>query len=234
LTIPLMDKVLIPFQNGQKIDPDYVTLLLSGLLGSALLAWSLGWARTWLLALVSERIAADLRTTAFEHLLELSLDYFGGKRTGDLVSRIGSETDRISVFLSLHALDFATDVLMFAMTAAILFAINPWLSLVTLLPLPFIAWMIHPVRERLRTGFEKSDRVWGDVTSVLADTIPGIRVVKAFAQERREAGRFTEANRQNLMVNDRLNKTWSLFGPTVSLLTDIGLLVVWGFGIWQV
>lgn len=234
LTIPLMDKVLIPFQNGQRIDPGYVLLLLAGLLGSALLAWGLGWARTWLLALVSERIAADLRTTAFEHLLQLSLDYFGGKRTGDLVSRIGSETDRISVFLSLHALDFATDVLMFAMTAVILFSINPWLALATLLPLPFIAWMIHAVRDRLRTGFEKIDRVWGDVTSVLADVIPGIRVVKAFAQERREAQRFREANQANLAVNDKLNKTWSLFTPTVSLLTDVGLLVVWAFGIWLV
>ncbi len=234
LTIPLMDQVLIPFQTGQTIDRGYVVLLLSGLLGSALLAWGLGWARTWLLALVSERIAADLRTSAFEHLLSLSLDYFGAKRTGDLIARIGSETDRLSVFLSLHALDFATDVLMLGMTSIILFSINPWLALVTLLPLPFIAWMIHRVRDRLRTGFEKIDRVWGDVTNVLADSIPGIRVVKAFAQERREADRFKEANQLNLQVNDRLNKTWSLFTPTVTLLTDIGLLVVWAFGIWQV
>ncbi|MDP3206142.1 MAG: ABC transporter transmembrane domain-containing protein, partial [Hydrogenophaga sp.] len=234
LTIPLMDNVLIPFQNGQQIDTDYVALLLSGLLGAALVAWGLGWARTWLLALVSERIAADLRTSAFDHLLGLSLDYFGAKRTGDLIARIGSETDRLSVFLSLHALDFATDVLMLLMTSAILFSINPWLALVTLLPLPFIAWMIHRVRDRLRTGFEKIDRVWGDVTNVLADTIPGIRVVKAFAQERRESGRFHEANAQNLVVNDRINKTWSLFTPTVTLLTDIGLLVVWAFGIWQI
>ena len=140
LTIPLMDEVLIPFQNGQNIDPHYVMLLLSGLLGSALLAWGLGWARTWLLALVSERMAADLRTTAFEHLLELSLDYFGAKRTGDLMARIGSETDRISVFLSLHALDFATDVLMLGMTSVILFSINPWLALVTLLIKSVIEW----------------------------------------------------------------------------------------------
>jgi len=234
LTIPLMDKVLIPFQSGQRIEPGYVLLLLSGLLGSALLGWALSWWRTWLLALVSERIAADLRTASFEHLLGLSLDYFGGKRTGDLMARIGSETDRISVFLSLHALDFATDVLMIGMTAVILFSISPGLALVTLLPLPFIAWMIHLVRDRLRTGFEKIDRVWGDVTNVLADTIPGIRVVKAFAQERRETQRFRAANQQNLVVNDRLNKTWSLFSPTVSLLTDIGLLVVWAFGIWLV
>ncbi len=234
LTIPLMDDVLIPFQNGQQIDPMKVVWLLSGLLGAAIVAWGMGWARTWLLALVSERISADLRTATFEHLLHLSLDYFGSKRSGDLMARIGSETDRLSVFLSLHALDFATDVLMIGMTAVILFSINPALALVTLLPLPFIAWMIHLVRDRLRTGFEKIDRVWGEVTNVLADTIPGIRVVKAFAQERRETDRFRDANRHNLEVNDRLNKTWSLFSPTVSLLTEIGLLVVWAFGIWLV
>ena len=234
LTMPLMDEVLIPFQNGQAIDTEKVYLLLGGLLASALLAWALGWARTYLLALVSERIGADLRTTTFEHLMRLSLDYFGSKRTGDLMNRVGSETDRINVFLSLHALDFANDVLMIAMTAAILVSINPWLAAVTLIPLPFIAWLIHLVRDRLRTGFEKIDRVWGEVTNVLADTIPGIRVVKAFAQEKREADRFRAANQYNLEVNDKLNKTWSLFTPTVSLLTEIGLLVVWAFGIWLV
>jgi len=234
LTIPLMDDILIPYQNGKQIDPSLVALYLSGLFGAAVLAWGLSWAKTYILALVSERIGADLRTTTYEHLLRLSLEYFGGKRTGDLMSRIGSESDRICVFLSLHLLDFATDVLMIVMTATILFSINPWLALVTLLPLPIIAWMIHVVRDKLRTGFEKIDRVWGEVTNVLADTIPGIRVVKAFAQEKREADRFREANKQNLAVNDRLNKTWSLFSPTVSLLTELGLLVVWGFGIWQV
>ena len=234
LTMPLMDDVLIPYQNGAPIDPREVSLYLLGLLGAALLAWGLGWAKTYILALVSERIGADLRTTTYEHLLKLSLEYFGDRRTGDLIARIGNETDRINVFLSLHLLDFATDVLMILMTAVILFTINPTLAMVTLLPLPFIGWLIHVVRERLRTGFEKIDRVWAEVTNVLADTIPGIRVVKAFAQEDREATRFKDANRHNLMVNDRLNRVWALFSPTVTLMTEVGLLVVWGFGIWLV
>ena len=234
LTMPLMDKVLIPYQNGQPIDTARVTLYLSGLLGAALLAWVLGWARTYILALVSERIGADLRTTTYEHLLKLSQEYFGGKRTGDLMARIGSETDRINIFISLHFLDFVTDVLMIGMTTCILVSINPWLALVTLLPLPIIAWMIHAVRERLRTGFERVDRIWAEVTNVLADTIPGIRVVKAFAQENREAARFRAANVHNLEVNDKVNRVWSLFGPTVTLLTEVGLLIVWGFGIWQI
>ena len=234
LTMPLMDDVLIPYQNGKSIDPETVSWYLLGLLGSAIVAWSLGWIKTYILALVSERIGADLRTTTYQHLLKLSLEYFGGRRTGDLIARIGSETDRINVFLSLHLLDFATDILMIAMTAVILFSINPTLALVTLLPLPFIGWLIHVVRERLRTGFEKIDRVWSEVTNVLTDTIPGIRVVKAFAQEDREAQRFIDANKHNLAVNDRLNRVWSVFSPTVTLMTEVGLLVVWGFGIWLV
>ncbi|MFZ6675185.1 ABC transporter ATP-binding protein [Undibacterium sp. Xuan67W] len=234
LTKPLTDEVLIPYQNGQHVDPHLVSLYIGGLLGSAVLAWLLSWGKTYILALVSERIGADLRTTTYQHLLKLSLEYFGGKRTGDLMSRIGSESDRICVYLSLHLLDFATDVLMFVMTVVALLQINTKLALVTLLPLPIIAWMIHLVRDKLRTGFEKIDRVWGEVTNVLADTIPGIRVVKAFAQEKREAVRFREANKHNLAVNDKLNKVWSLFSPTVSFLTDLGILVVWAFGIWQV
>ena len=234
LTMPLMDEVLIPFQNGQEIDITLVTWYLGGLLVASLVAWGLGWMKTYILALVSERIGADLRSTAFDHLMRLSLEYFGGRRTGDLMTRIGAETDRLCLFLSLHLMEFATDVIMIVMTAVILFTIDPGLALATLLPLPFIAWLIHTVRDRLRLGFEKIDRVWSELTNVLADTIPGIRVVKAFAQENRESARFQEANRHNLAVNDRINFLWGLFSPTVTLMTEIGLLVVWAFGIWQV
>ena len=234
LTMPLMDKVLIPYENGLPIDTGMVKLLLAGLFGSALLAWGLGWAKTYILALVSERIGTDLRTITYDHLLNLSLEYFGGKRTGDLMARIGNESDRICLFLSLHLLDFATDVLMIAMTTVILISIDPWLALATLLPLPLIIWMIQSVRQKLSAGFEKVDRVWSQVSNILADTIPGIRVVKAFAQEKRESARFHQVNRHNLAVNDRINKIWSLFSPSVTLLTEVGLLVVWAFGIWQV
>ena len=235
LTIPIMDDILIPHQkSGQPIDASLVALYLGGLLLSALLAWGLGWARTWVMAKVSERIGADMRTTTYAHMLNQSLEYFGSKRTGDLMSRISSDTDRINMFLSLHALDFVTDVIMILMISVILVGINPWLALVTLVPLPFIAWLIHQVRRRLSVGFDRISRVWAEVTNVLSDTIPGVRVVKAFAQEAREIERFRAANRRSLEANDRVNKVWALFSPTVGLVTEIGLLVVWAFGIWLV
>ena len=65
LTMPLMDEVLVPFQNGKEIEPGIVPLYMAGLLAAALLAWALGWAKNYVLGLVSERIGADLRTTAY-------------------------------------------------------------------------------------------------------------------------------------------------------------------------
>jgi ATP-binding cassette subfamily B protein len=102
-----------------------------------------------------------------------------------------------------------------------------------LVPLPFIAWMIHLVRDRLRTGFEKIDRVWGEVTNVLADTIPGIRVVKAFAQEKREA---TASARQQAQPGGQRQAQQDLVAVLAHrVLPDRdGPAGGLGFGIWQV
>ena len=161
---------------------------------AAIAAWLLSWAQTWTLAWVSERVAADLRVRTYAHMQTLSLDFFSGKRTGDLMSRVGSDTDRINNFLSLNLIDFFSDVLLVSLTAVVLVAMSPKLALVTLAPFPFVLWLVYSVRERLRRGFSRATIAWGDMTSVLADTIPGIRVVKAFAQEKREAARFRDAN----------------------------------------
>jgi ATP-binding cassette subfamily B protein len=74
LTKPLTDEVLIPFQHKEFVDPQLVYLYIGGLLGSAVIAWLLSWGKTYILALVSERIGADLRTATYEHLLKLSLN----------------------------------------------------------------------------------------------------------------------------------------------------------------
>ena len=234
ITMPLIDKVLIPFQNGRQIDSSCVVWYLSGLAGAAVLAWLLGWARTFTLAWVSERVAGGLRDRLYSHMHRLSLDYFSEKRTGDLIARVSTDTDRICYFLSVYVLDFAADVLMILMTACILFYINPTLALVTLCPFPFIAWLTNYVRNILRRGFDKSTRAWSDMTSVLADAIPGVRVVKAFAQETRETERFREVNLLAVRANDRVNRVWAFFGPMVTLFTDFGILVIWGCAVWLI
>ena len=147
---------------------------------------------------------------------------------------MGSDTDRINIFLSVNLIEFASNVMLLALTAVVLVWINPTLALLTLVPFPFVIWLIYSVRERLRRGFARASVAWSDMTSVLADAIPGIRVVKAFAQEGREIDRFMAANERVLEANDRVNVIWSFTGPMVSLISEIGLLVVWACGAWLV
>ncbi|MDX1964022.1 MAG: ABC transporter ATP-binding protein [Pirellulales bacterium] len=236
ITRVLVDQVLIPQQVPSPPPPNYALLwwCLGGLAAVGVVAWGLDWARTWTLVWVSERVAADMRSRTFAHLQTLSVEFFGGKRTGDLMARIGSDSDRICNFLSLNLVDFIVDVLAIIMTAGILLWLNWQLALVTLLPFPLIIWLTHSVRAKLRRGFRQSGVSWGEMTSVLADTIPGIRVVKAFAQEQREVERFDAANQQVLDTNDRVNVVWSFFGPLVRLLTQFGLFIVWGVGAWLI
>lgn len=234
ITMPILDEVLIPYQNGEAVVFSKVGWYLAALAGASVLAWLLGWARSYVLAWVGERVSAHLRNITYAHLHKLSLEFFGSKRTGNLISRVSSDTDRICYFLSVYVVEFASDVLMILMTAGILLSIDPWLAVVTLVPFPMITWFTHRVRTVLRRGFSLGSRAWAEMTSVLADTIPGIRVVKAFAQEQREIERFKECNDRVLQANDRVNRIWAFFGPIVTLLTDGGLLVVWIFGVWQV
>ncbi|MFO0011585.1 MAG: ABC transporter ATP-binding protein [Planctomycetota bacterium] len=234
LTKPLMDNVLIPYQNGSPADFGLVPWLLGGMILAALLSWALSWAKSYCLATASEWISADLRNATYEHLQKLSLEFFGGKRTGDLISRVSSDTQRICDFLSINAVDFATDIVMIFITAALLIWLDPMMALVGLLPFPLIAWIVSRVQARMRAGFARGSSAWAEMVNVLADTIPGIRVVKAFAQEHREIDRFRQRNDQVLQANDRVNRLWAAFAPIITFLTDIGLLIIYGFGAYQV
>ncbi len=250
LTKPLLDDVLIPHEKARQREADprplapgeevrpadfgLVPWLLGGMLGAAALAWVLDWGRLYVLARASERVSADLRAHTYSHLQRLSLEFFGGKRTGDLMARISNDSERLCNFLSLNLVDFATDILMILMTSAILMWHDWQLTVAALCPFPLILFMVYRVRGRLLRGYRQSGAAWGAMTSVLADTIPGIRVVKAFAQEQREIERFDKSNERVFSANNRLNRIWSVFGPTVTMLTACGLLVVWAFGCWRV
>ncbi len=234
VTMPLVDDVLIPRQSGRAVSFTLVWWYLGILAGAAIVSWLLSWAKQWALAWVSERIAADLRSRTYAHMQGLSLDFFATRRTGDLIARVGSDTERINNFLSIHLVDFSSNILLVLLTAVVLVWLSPTLALFTLLPFPFMAWVVNVVRERMRRGVTSAGTAWGDMTSVLADAIPGVRVVKAFAQETREGERFDAANSAVVAANDRVNVLWSFFGPLLTFANEIGLLIVWAAGAWLV
>lgn len=234
LTMPLTDDVLIPMQQGKitNFAPVYKFVFLLALAAAG--TWVLECMRSFFSSWVSERISARLRLKTYCHLHTLSMEYFGSKRTGDIMSRISSDTYQLCNFLSSHLVDFASDILMVLLTAITLFAINPILALASLTPFPFITFLVYKVRGNLLSGYRKGSIVWSDMTSVLADTIPGIRVVKAFAQEKREIERFEQANARVIEANDRINLWWAIIWPLITFTTTLGLLVVWGIAAWQI
>ncbi len=235
LTMSLVDDVLIPLQSQTElVQVRKVYVFITELALAALLTWALNWGKTFVVARIAEHVTSRMRRETFEHLQKLSLTYFNRKRTGDLISRIGSDTEHLSLFISVNFIDFFCDVLQFIFTAVILFSINPLLAVAALGPVPIVAWLVQRVREHLRGGFAAASRAGSQLTSVLADTIPGVRVVKAFAQEQREIERFRVADKHIFDTNDRVNKTWSFFTPMIKLLTDLGLLIVWAVGAWSV
>ncbi|HEX5100865.1 MAG TPA: ABC transporter transmembrane domain-containing protein, partial [Polyangiaceae bacterium] len=239
LTMPLVDDVLVPGAAGRFAgDPSAayrsVLFYLGGLGLAAVAAWLLAWAQGAVLAAVTERMAADLRNRSFAHLQRLGLQYFGGKRTGDLVARISSDTDHLCAFLSDTLIDFITDVLMIVSTSVVLLTLDPVLAVAAVASFPPIAWLIVRIRGSLTHGFLRGGRTWSAMTSILADAIPGVRVVKAFSQEEREIRRFEQANQRIVDVNTRINRLWTFFWPVVQLLNQLGLLVVWAVGAWQV
>ena len=156
-TKPLTDNVLVPYQSGHQVDWTLAVWYLAGLCGAAVLTWLLEWLRTYVLAWASERIISDLRTKTYAHLQWLSLEFFGGKRTGDLISRIGSDTDKICSFLSVNLISFASDILMISMTSIVLISIDVQLAIAALVPFPIIMWLVHWVRTRLRRGFRQAN-----------------------------------------------------------------------------
>lgn len=253
LTMPLVDEVLVPAQTGspsvssngafgrfvdsvagQAPSMSKVAVYLGGLGLAAVIAWLLAWGQGFVLSRVSERISADLRNRAYAHLQKLSLEYFGDKRTGDLISRISNDSEHLCFFLSDSLVDFITDILMIIGSAVVLILLDPWLAVATLASFPIIASLILRVRGRLTNGFLRTGRAWSAMTNILADTIPGIRVVKAFAQEKREVERFAQANQRIFEINDRINALWTFFWPLVGLLNQAGLLIVWAVGAWEI
>ncbi len=234
LTVPLVDDVLVPAQQGEEIPWSLLYWCLAGLVGTEILAWALTWARNYVLAWASERVASDIRNATYSHLQRLSLEFFGTKRTGDLITRVSSDSDRICNFISLNVVDFLSDLLMIVGTAIILLTRNPLLALITLIPIPLVAWLSTWIRSRLRISFRHGGVIWAEMTSVLADTIPGIRVVKAFAQETREVERFQGINNRILAINDRANRLWAFFGPTIDLFTGLGVVIIWTVGAYQI
>ncbi|NQU10901.1 ABC transporter ATP-binding protein, partial [bacterium] len=181
------------------------------------------------LAKLSEYITHDLRSQTFAHLQKLSLAYYSKKPTGNLISRITHDTDRLWDFITFGIVDVAVSLCLVVGIAVILFLEEPVLATLTMAPIPIGLALMYVHVGRVRTILTRLWTKWSSMTSVLSDVIPGTRVVKAFTQEDREAQRF--AGRSQAVVDDslHLHKEWTVFWPRLTLLLNLGTVAIWAY-----
>lgn len=230
----LIDRVIRPAQEG------VVPLGRAGLVASiAIAAMALVYliksgaaiVRLRLMAILGEWVARDLRAELYEHIQRLSLSFFSRKKTGSLITRVSSDTDRLWDFVAFGVVDVSLSVVMLAGLSAVLLTLDWRLGLVMTLPVPVLCWMIYRHGEVLNRRFLRAWRKWSRMTDVLSDTIPGIRVVKAFNQEDREIERFATRSDDVTDEVSRLHRVWTTFWPLLTLAVQVTTVLVWAIAV---
>lgn len=186
--------------------------------------------RGYIMAWLGEKIVVDIRRKLYEHIHSLSLTFFDRRDTGRIISRITDDTHRLNDFLTGGLQDIARDALVSIAIGIILFTLDYKLAIVTIIPMPLLAISSIQFGKRVRTLFHRTWRRWAQVTSLLADKLPGVRVIKAFVQEHNEIRRFTETIYDLFNASLRVARLWTIFFPTIGFVTTLGYLGIWGFG----
>ena len=189
-----------------------------------------GGLRMALLGIVGTDVTADLRHKVYSHLHELSLRFFGKRRVGSLITRVTSDTERIWDFIAFGSVDVIRDVAMIVGIVIIMMFINWQLACVSLLPLPIVGVATYLRSKKMQRMFGRLWTYWARVSSVVGDSLGGVKVVKAFAGEGREVERFDRRNDEFTIKEQEVNKVWWTLQPTVSAAMRLGALLTWIVG----
>jgi ATP-binding cassette subfamily B protein len=190
----------------------------------------MGTGRNYMMRWLGNKVIYDLRTSAYSHLQKLSLTFYNQKDTGRLMSRISQDTERLQDFIVNSIQEFVMDIFMLVGMSIILFSTNWKLSALTLFPLPVIAIASVIFGRKMHSVFHKVMAQMANISAILADTIPGVRVVKAFAAEEREVNRFNDENQGYFITSMRAAKLSTIYFPVMGVATFIGGIVVQFFG----
>ncbi|MBN1917029.1 MAG: ABC transporter ATP-binding protein, partial [Verrucomicrobia bacterium] len=161
------------------------------------------------------------------HIQKLSVSFFSKMKTGSIITRVSSDTDRLWDFIAFGIVEAGQAALMLIGLTVVLLASDWQLGLVLVLPLPIVIWSLVGNTKRMRTVFLRCWRKWSAVTEVLADTIPGMRVVKAFNREEKEKERFNVRNEDAMNFFNTAHAIWTRFWPMLGLGLQALTLVVW-------
>ncbi len=186
--------------------------------------------RSYLMALLGQRITFNLRHEVYQHLHHLSLSFYNERETGRIMASVTQDVNRLQDFISDGLQEVIRNIATLIIICIILFSRNAGLAALVLLPTPLLVFATIHFGERLHHVYHGLWRRWAGLSALLADVIPGVRVVKAFAQEKREVSRFEGTSWDLLSGEIRVARIRSVFTPIMTFLTSLGTLIIWWVG----
>ncbi len=230
LAIPQYVKRTIDMISSGRIAMRTIFWYVVGIAGMALAVavGRLGW-RILILG-VSRKIEKGLRDQLFTHLLKLSGTFYGKMKTGDILARATNDMTNVRNAAGMGLISAIDGSFMTAAILAIMFAGNPRLAALTIIPAPIVTVLVLSVGRLLGERFRKVQEGFSRLSEHVQETLSGIRVIKSFVREDHFAAVFDKRNANFLSRNMSLVKIWGIFFPLITFLSGLTALLLLYFG----
>jgi ATP-binding cassette subfamily B multidrug efflux pump len=179
---------------------------------------------------ISRDIEFDLRNDLFNHLVGLSQDFYARYRTGDIMARSTNDLNAVRMMLGPGIMYWTETCVTLLLSVAVMVHTNPKLTLISLTPAPFVSVAVIVFGRRIHARFEHIQKMFSDISSRVQENLAGVRVVRAYAQEKAEVEQFENLNKEYIRENIGLARIQGVFTPLLQALIGLTFLLVLLYG----
>ncbi len=211
-------------------DKTMLMIIVIGLLISYVIQYTINGFKGFMLRKAGDKIVMNLRNDVFEKAQKLPMSFYDKTSTGSVINRISGDTTTLNDFMLRISQEVIVQFCLMVGIIVIMLVMNWKLTLLSLIPIPFVVIGSRKFGRMIAPYYRKTWRKWVAVSSVLTDAIPCIRVVKAFAGEKRTVKKFQKLNeewRKNAVKTAKISNT---FPVIVSFVITCGSLLIWSVG----
>ena len=209
-------------------------LFAAGIVGLAIIKGLLTFASRFFLSRAAQATLADLRQDLYANLVERPLGFLSRHHASEFVSRVTNDVQRIEAGLTLRLTELAVHIPETILCVAYLWYRDAMLAFCVTVLLPIAGLLVRRWSKKIKTASRKSQEHTASLANVLGETLGGIRIVKAFVGEKREAARFAAVNETLRRSNMRAYRTMALSGPVLDVLGAVVFAVLIGLAATEI
>ncbi len=230
-----------PYLLGVAIDRYILPGDLPGLMRIALLmlatyaaASLLTWLQIYIMTGAAQHTVRDLRNDLFGKLQVLPLRFFDARPHGELMSRLTNDIENVNTVLADSVSQLVSGILGLVGVVVVMVVLNPRLAAVSLVAIPGMVFLLNRwLSRRTRTGFRKQQAALGKLNGMIEETITGQRVVVAYGREQATTAEFEVSNQELRRAATEANIFVGFAGPSMNMISNLGLAIVAGAGGWM-